>query len=101
MHTYATTYELKKQRICSKQRECETKIAVLVTFILEKKVLQQIFYQNLAIFSVNYMFNLNSCQDEKFESVCHDLKTEKEEIYAKRQECEKSNWDSSDLHVGN
>ena len=34
-------------------------------------------------------------------SVCHDLKTEKEGIYAKMQEYERSNCHTSELHDGN
>ena len=33
-------------------------------------------------------------------SVCHNLKTEEEGIYAKRQKYERSNWHTSDLYIG-
>lgn len=34
-------------------------------------------------------------------SVCHDIRIEKEGIYAKKQECERDNWNTNDLHFGN
>ena len=66
------------------------------------KLLEKIIYLQYALF-------LRFCLSVYFEpllgwecaSVCHDLKSEKEGIYAKMQEYERSNCHTSDLHVGN
>ena len=63
-------------------------VAIHVTFILEKYLQKYIFYQNRIIF---LCVQFEPLLGWEYATSCHDLRTQKEGIYAKRQKYERSN----------
>ena len=61
MYTHATTYELKKKEFTLNSWNMKQATGIQGTFILEIKLQQYIFYENLTIFSATYASILNPC----------------------------------------
>ena len=61
MYTHATTYELKKKELTLNSWNMKQATGIQGTFILEIKLQQYIFYENLTIFSATYASILNPC----------------------------------------
>ena len=65
---------LKKKAFTVNKENIKQKIAMQVTFILEKKLPKQIFYQNLFIFLATYASNLNPFWDRNVHPYVFTLK---------------------------
>ena len=90
-----------KQGIYAKKREYKTNSCHISDPSSWKRSFKsRIFLLKSDYFPKDLRVQFESPSGWEFASVCHDLRTEKQGIYAKRQEHERSNWYTTDLHLG-
>ena len=89
-----TRYDLRieKERICSKQRKYKTKNCHTSYLHLGKEASKVGFLLKSGNFLSDLRVQFEPLLGLECASVCHDLKTKKEEIYAKRHEYHRSKW---------
>ena len=71
-----------------------------MTFILENKLQKEYFLAKYDSFFSELCVHFEPLLRWECAYVCHDIKTEKEEIYNKQREYKTSNWHSSDGDLG-
>ena len=101
VHTYSTTYELKKKAFRINGQNKNLEIAIQITFILETKHQKYIFLSKLDHISSDVCVEFESLLGWECPYVCYNLRTEKEASYVKNRKYKRKSFHPSYLSFGN
>ena len=96
---YDRTLELKKKGFAINSQNIKEAISIQVPFMLEIKLKKVHFLANYDHFFSRSCLLFEALLGWECACVCHDLRTEKEEIYIKKREYYRCNWHTSDLYL--